>query len=298
MKINTVHLINFFMDIILPNGEIASHKEEIDKYIAELVIANKELLFQNEEKGNRAKELAITVEQLKQSEEKLRVANEELEAFSYSVSHDLRAPLRAVGSYAQMLEEDYTDVLDANGKRLLGIVKQSAVKMGVLIDDLLTLSRIGKKEMRLSKVNMTNLTHRIIEELTQLNNHKAKILVNPLPLVMADAALIGHALTNLLSNAIKYSAKTKDPHIEVTAHLENEEAVFSITDNGAGFDMRYQKKLFHVFQRLHKDKEFEGTGIGLAITKRIIDKHNGKIWAVSELGKGATFYFTLQHINN
>ena len=280
-------------ELVIANKELLFQNDEKEKRTAELIIANKELAFQNGQKAKQEAELVATISQLERSEDLLKTANEELDAFSYSVSHDLRAPLRAIGGFAQMLKEDYATTLDSNGTRLLGIIQQSAVKMGILIDDLLTLSRLGKKEMLLSSVNMTDLTNRVLGELSELTHHNAEIVVHPLPVVLADASLLSYALTNLLGNAIKYSSKKEHPRIEITARRENDLQVFSISDNGAGFDMRYQNKLFQVFQRLHKEKDFEGTGIGLAITKRIINKHNGSVWATGELGKGATFQFSI-----
>jgi len=165
--------------------------------------------------------------------------------------------------------------------------------MGMLIDDLLALSKLGKKEMRKSRVNMTEFTQRILNELTELTPHHASVTIRPLPFVLADTGLLNHVLTNLLSNALKYSAKTENPHIEIAARELNGEVEFCIADNGAGFDMRYAHKLFGVFQRLHDDSEFTGTGVGLAIVKRIIDRHGGRVWAESEIGNGASLYFTL-----
>ena len=280
-------------ELIIANKELAFQNEEKEKRASELIIANKELLFKNQDNAKRSEELSEMVRKLEESEELLKKSNEELEAFSYSVSHDLRAPLRAISAYALMLDEDYSSLLDANAFRIIGVVRQSAGKMGMLIDDLLSFSRIGKKEIRLGTVDMTNLAHRVIDEISLNTKHKAEIHVHPLPLVLADASLISYALTNLLGNAVKYSAKKEHPYIEIKAFSEREYIVFSISDNGVGFDMRYQNKLFQVFQRLHRDKDFEGTGIGLAIVKRIIDKHKGSIWATGETGNGATFYFTL-----
>jgi signal transduction histidine kinase len=280
-------------ELVAAYRELAIENEEKAKKAAELAIANIELAFENKEKAKRAQALALANEELKKTQEQLVAANRELEAFSYSVSHDLRAPLRAVESYAQMLEEDYTAVLDDNGKRLLGVIQKSGVRMGKLIDDLLTLSRLGKKEMRKSRINMTEFAQRLIDELTEITPHNATIIIHPLPFALADTGLMNHVLTNLLSNAIKYSAKSAKPQIEIAAREDEGEVEFSVTDNGVGFDMRYVNKLFGVFQRLHADSEFQGTGVGLAIVKRIIDRHGGRIWAESEIGKGATFHFTL-----
>lgn len=261
-----------------------------------------ELSLNQYQLGGKQYNLAFIMDitQRKEHEEKLRVSKEELEksnleleAFSYSVSHDLRAPLRAVGSYAQMLEEDYGNLLDAEGTRLLHVIKKSASKMGMLIDDLLTFSRLGRTGHRKTEIDMTEFVNNTLGEINQLIKHKAQIVIYPLHRVMADTVLINQVLMNLISNAIKYSSKNEEPYIEVKSSEENGEVVFSISDNGVGFDMQYVHKLFGVFQRLHTTHEFEGTGVGLAIAKRIIDKHGGRMWAEAEQGKGASFYFAL-----
>lgn len=225
--------------------------------------------------------------------EQLEAANKELEAFSYSVSHDLRAPLRAVNGYAKMLEEDYNSVFDDEGKRLLGVVQKNAAKMGALIDDLLAFSRLGRKEVTRSVIEMTELAESVIFEINKTTSHQAKIIVHPLAPVKADRALINQVLTNLLGNAIKYSSGTQMPVIEIKSYRKNKEIIYMVTDNGAGFDSQYINKLFGVFQRLHSTEEFEGTGVGLALVKRIITKHEGKVWASGKVNEGAKFYFSL-----
>ncbi len=225
---------------------------------------------------------------------RVKQRTEEMEAFSYSISHDLRAPLRAVNGYAKMLEEDYYGMFDEEGKRLLKVVQDNAKKMGVLIDDLLTFSRLGRKEIQKSIVNMNALVENALNELAKTTNlHQAKIKIKELHPAMADRSLINQVVLNLLSNALKYSAKEEKPLITIQSEKKNDELVYSITDNGAGFDMQYVNKLFGVFQRLHTVDEFEGTGVGLAIVQRIIFKHGGKVWADGEIGKGATFCFSL-----
>ncbi|MEO7991293.1 MAG: PAS domain S-box protein [Chryseolinea sp.] len=230
----------------------------------------------------------------------LQIANKELESFSYSVSHDLRAPLRAVNGYAKMLEEDYHTILDENGKRLIGIVRENAKHMGQLIDDLLTFSRLGRKEVQKEKINMNHLVRDVVEE-TNTTQHFIEIKIHSLHTTYGDKALIKQVLFNYLSNAIKYSSKTEHPFVEVKSEVLNDEVIYSVTDNGTGFDMSYAHKLFQVFQRLHSQEEFEGTGVGLAIVSRIIIKHGGRVWAEGKIGKGATFYFSLpitSHILN
>ena len=223
----------------------------------------------------------------------LEVANRELEAFSYSVSHDLRAPLRAVNGYAKMLEEDYNAVFDNEGKRLLNVVQENAKKMGLLIDDLLEFSRLGKKELEKSVIDMKKLTESVVSEINNNIPNKANFIIHPLYPVSADYSLITQVMSNLLLNSVKYSQETEKPVIEIKSYKEDNDIIYQVTDNGAGFDNQYVNKLFGVFQRLHSSEEFEGTGVGLALVKRIIIKHGGKVWANGEVNKGATFYFSL-----
>jgi len=223
----------------------------------------------------------------------LEAANRELEAFSYSVSHDLRAPLRAVHGYARILEEDYHSVLDEEAKRLLNVVQQNAKQMGMLIDDLLAFSRLGRKELTKTEVSMSELAESVVSDLNKNTPHNARIIIQPLHTVFADRSLLSQVFVNLLSNAIKYSSVAQEPVIEVHSYTEGPDVVVEVKDNGAGFDNQYVNKLFGVFQRLHSSEEFEGTGVGLALVKRIITKHGGRVWAYGELNKGASFFFSL-----
>jgi PAS domain S-box-containing protein len=226
-------------------------------------------------------------------EKRVKERTEEMESFSYSVSHDLRAPLRAVNGYAKILEEDYKDIFDAEGRRLLKEVQENAKKMGALIDDLLTFSRLGRKEVERSVIDMTELAGLAIKEVSQSVQHRAEIKLCPLLPAKADAALLQNVLINLISNAVKYSDKKEKPVIEIRSERGNGMFIYSVSDNGVGFDMQYANKLFGVFQRLHSADEFPGTGVGLAMSKRIISKHGGQIWGEGKLNNGATFYFTL-----
>jgi len=226
-------------------------------------------------------------------EERVKQRTEEMEAFSYSISHDLRAPLRAVNGYARILEEDYSGSFDEEGRRLLDVVQDNAKKMGVLIDDLLAFSRLGRKEIKKSTVDMTTLVQNVLAELNASQEFKPIVTVNPLHPATADATLMNQVWQNLLSNAIKYSSKNKKPDIKIESVKNKDELIYSISDNGVGFDMKYAHKLFRVFQRLHSSEDFEGTGVGLALVHRIITKQGGKIWAEAEINKGATFYFSL-----
>ncbi|HEV9037791.1 MAG TPA: ATP-binding protein [Puia sp.] len=226
----------------------------------------------------------------------LEVVNKELEAFSYSVSHDLRAPLRAVSGYAMMLKEDYEDQFDDEAKRITGNILSNVKMMGRLIDDLIAFSRLGKREVRRKITDMQALTETCVAELKQgWPEDKFLISVDPLPPCKGDEDLLKQVWMNLIGNAMKYSAKNPDPRITIGA-THNGDAVhdiYFVRDNGAGFDMKYADKLFKVFQRLHSQEEFEGTGVGLALVKRILDKHQGEIWAESKPGEGTVFYFKL-----
>jgi PAS domain S-box-containing protein len=219
--------------------------------------------------------------------------NKDLEAFSYSVSHDLRAPLRAVTGFARMLQEDYYDKLDDEGKRLLTTISRNAEKMGNLIDDLLNFSRLGRKSVVVKDTDMNEMVRNAINELNKSITHRAEITVAQLHSVKSDPSLMSSVLANLIGNAIKYSSKKENPVVEIKSEANATDVIFSVKDNGAGFDMRYVDKLFGVFQRLHSGEEFEGTGVGLATVKRIINKHGGKVWAEGKIDDGATVYFSL-----
>ncbi len=226
--------------------------------------------------------------------EQLESANRELEAFSYSVSHDLRAPLRAVDGFTRILTEDYATHLDAEGKRICSVISQSAKDMGRLIDDLLAFSRIGRRDMQGVPVDLTALVRSVYSDLTTPEDReRIDFRVGDLPPVAGDPALLRQVWVNLLSNAVKFSSKKERAVIEVSAEQRGGETVYVVRDDGAGFDMQYADKLFGVFQRLHSAKEFDGTGVGLAIVQRIISRHGGRIWAEGRVGQGATFSFTL-----
>ncbi len=227
--------------------------------------------------------------------EQLKKSNEELEAFSYSVSHDLRAPLRGIIGFSAILEEDYGQKLDEEGKRIISIIKGSTLKMGNLIDDLLAFSRLGKQSIQKSVINNQILVTGIIDELSNTNKEPKTIHWNiyDLPPVQADLNTIRQVWINLISNAIKYSSSRNDASIEIGSYAENKEIVFYVRDNGVGFNNEYKHKLFKVFQRLHGADEFEGTGVGLAIVEKIVSRHGGRVWAEGKENEGACFYFSL-----
>ena len=225
----------------------------------------------------------------------LEAANKELEAFAYSISHDLRAPLRAIDGYTHILVEDYEKSLDEEGKRVCSTIYNETKHMGRLIDDLLSFSHISHADMQVSKVNMEALVYSVFYELTTPESReRIDFHVASLPSAMGDLILIRQVWMNLLSNAIKFSSKRERSVIEVSYQQDGQKVIYLVRDNGAGFDMRYADKLFGVFQRLHSDKEFEGTGVGLAIVQRLIHRHGGKVWADGQVDKGATFYFTVK----
>jgi light-regulated signal transduction histidine kinase (bacteriophytochrome) len=223
----------------------------------------------------------------------LEAANKELESFSYSVSHDLRAPLRAVGGFAELLRDDHAEQLDQEGRRKLEVIRGEAARMGTLIDDLLAFSRLGRKSLQPGELDMAELAQNVFSRLRPDAGERLEFRLGRLPHAWGDRALLEQVWVNLLSNAIKFSSKKEAPIVEVGAITEEREHVFYVRDNGAGFDPRYASKLFGVFQRLHDGSEFPGTGVGLALVQRIVLRHGGRIWADSKPGEGATFHFTL-----
>lgn len=230
---------------------------------------------------------------LEENLDQLEGVNRDLEAFSYSVSHDLRAPLRSIYGYGNVLKEDHSGNLDEDGRATIEKILRNAQKMGKLIDDLLAFSKLGRKEVSKTEINMNDLINEVLREVNSNISHKATVQVNPLPAAQADRFLLTQVWVNLFSNAIKYSSKAERPEVEIGALEEDQKVVYYIKDNGVGFDMEYVHKLFNVFERLHASSEFEGTGIGLATIQRIISRHGGKIWAEGKVNQGATFFFSL-----
>jgi signal transduction histidine kinase len=240
---------------------------------------------------HQAEELEMRVQERTQE---LRAANSDLEAFSYSVSHDLRTPLRAIDGYAHILGEDYGARLDDEGRRLLAVIRDKTAHMDQLIDDLLRLSRLGRVALSRRRVDMTALARDVSDELTRdAKSRSCEIRVLDLPPVSGDAALVRQVWMNLIGNAIKYTGKLSRAQIEISGRTHDRHSIYCVKDNGAGFDMRYADKLFAVFQRLHSEDEFGGTGAGLAIVHRIVTRHGGKVWAEGRIDEGASFYFSL-----
>lgn len=220
--------------------------------------------------------------------------NKELEAFSYSVSHDLRAPLRAIDGFAQAVMEDYETRLDDEGKHYLRLIEENIYRMGTLIDDLLAFSRLSRQQMLNSNIDIEDMVKSVFNELlSQETDRIIEFKVGPLPPAHGDSSMIRQAVTNLLSNSIKFTRDREKAFIEIGCLQDPEECVYYVKDNGAGFDMKYADNLFKVFQRLHSAADFEGTGIGLALVHRIISRHGGRVWAEGKTGEGAVFYFAL-----
>lgn len=246
-----------------------------------------------------AASFATNITERKKAEEQLLETNKELEFFSYAVSHDLRAPLRAIHSYTKILEEDYKDKLDEEGKKAIETILKNSKRMEGLLDDLLTFSRLGKKELTSSDINMNSLVKNTARDfLTRDIKNQINLNMHTIPPASGDSTLIKQVWVNLISNAIKYSSKKETTDIHIGCIEKANKNVYYIKDNGVGFDMNYYSKLFEVFQRLHSTEEFEGTGIGLAVVQKIIQKHHGEVWAESKLNEGATFYFSLPKLSS
>ena len=238
----------------------------------------------------------ILEQEVEERTKQLESINEELESFSYSVSHDLRTPLRAISGYSNLLLEEYEEQIEGEGKEFLGIIKSEVSRMGNLIDDLLAFSKLSRTGMHIIEVNMSELVLQCIDEVNRVNfNQDVQFDVGELKDSNADPSLIKQVWMNLISNAVKYRRENVQTKIKIRSVKDklNQKMIYSIKDNGVGFNMKYADKLFGVFQRLHSDDEFEGTGIGLALVKRIVNRHNGEIWAESEPEVGSTFYFSL-----
>ncbi|MEP6683211.1 MAG: PAS domain S-box protein [Parafilimonas sp.] len=250
------------------------------KYEEQLIEINKDLIIQNKEKEKRSMQL--------------EEANKELESFTYSVSHDLRAPLRAINGFTQVMVEDYIDQLDEEARIVLEDILANSIKMGQLIDNLLAFSRLGKQRVSLVQVNIKEIVASAIAELKKDEpNRILHITIKKLEEIKGDRNMLKQVFINLISNAFKYTGKKQDAEIEIGSYRENDQCIYYVKDNGAGFDMQYYDKLFGVFQRLHSSNEFEGTGVGLAIVQRIIAKHSGKVWADGKVNEGACFFISL-----
>jgi light-regulated signal transduction histidine kinase (bacteriophytochrome) len=269
---------------IIYSYERSRLNNELKSQIEARKLAEKEILKLNSELEQRILDRTA----------QLKIVNLELEAFSHSVSHDLRAPLRHINGFAEILKEEYYDQLPEKAKNYLDTISDSAKKMNILIDDLIKLSRTNRIELKKSMLKMNQVLDDALSEVQPLlENRKVDINISTLPEVIGDYNLLRLVWVNLLDNAIKYTRPRKKAVIKIDYNEEKEEFIFCIHDNGVGFDMNYAQKLFGAFQRLHSTDEFEGTGIGLSNVRRIISRHSGRTWAEAELDKGASFYFSL-----
>ncbi|TDE10833.1 sensor histidine kinase [Dyadobacter psychrotolerans] len=309
-------------ELLTANKELVFQNDEKEKRAQELIVANHELVLQNIENEKRAaaltlanadllrqnaeiKELTLALEAAKQELETaylekqrqalvLQAANQELESFSYSVSHDLRAPLRAINGFTEILLEEYIEKLGEDAQYLLGEIIANSKKMGQLIDNLLDFSRLSKQQISFARVDLDLLVRSVTDQLCRLEPEREIQFEFDCPDAgFGDRNMLRQVLVNLVSNALKYTSKKQKTRIQIACHREENNCIFSIRDNGAGFDMMYYDKLFGVFQRLHSSNEFEGTGVGLAIVQKIIAKHGGKVWAQAQVNEGACFYFSL-----
>ena len=267
----------------------------------ELGINNEELQVQAEKLTVQQEELTVQKEELERlnadlrsKQQLLETANEDLESFSYSVSHDLKAPVRAIEGFSRMLMGEHADKLDAEALRLLQVINTNTKVMQHLIDDLLALSRLGRLQVRKSVFNLAAMTNKVFERLrAQEPERDLRLTVGDLPQGWGDQSLLYQVMQNLLANAVKFAKSRKNAVIEVGGRTEGKENIYYVKDNGAGFDERHIDSLFRPFQRLHGDEEYEGTGVGLAIVQWIIQRHGGRVWAEGKVGEGAAFYFAL-----
>jgi signal transduction histidine kinase len=279
-------------------AEIASRTEILEKYNRDLEreIADRKGAEQAlHDSEAELRELNAELERrVAARTEQLEAANKDLEGFSYSVSHDLRAPIRAISGFCDLLSHDHGGALDEEAKRKLGIIGSEAERMGRLIDDLLAFSRLGRKALQPSELDMTAMARGAFDRLNAAGGGgKVELRLSSLPNARGDRNLFEQVWTNLLANALKFSSKKENPIIEVGGISDENEHVYFVRDNGAGFDPRYRERLFGVFQRLHHDSDFPGTGVGLALIQKIVTRHGGRIWADGKLDTGATFHFTV-----
>lgn len=265
----------------------------------ELAIMRQKLETEIDQRKRAAKQIEQLNVALHERASELEASNKELESFTYSVSHDLRAPLRAIAGYARMLEEDYADKLDAEGRRMISVIREGGQKMDKLIEDLLFFSRYNRKPASIVEIDMRALAQAAFNELTDSGLARPpQLRLSPLPKAHGEPALIKQVWVNLLSNSIKYTSKAAEPVVEVSGYADGTDQIYCVKDNGAGFDMKHYAKLFGLFQRLHEPAQYSGTGVGLAIVERVISRHGGRVWAEGQVNGGAAFFFSLPNERN
>ncbi len=288
-----------FLLVTKPVKQLAKELEELPEKIEEGEYEARKIITREDEIGclektfyKMRKELFEKNAIIKNTNKELTAANKELEAFSYSVSHDLRAPLRNIDGFSKIVLEEYGDKLEGMGEHYLNRVRNGAIKMSQLIDDMLSFSRAGRAELRLEQVSMNKLINNVLRDFSEVIKDKnIDVKVEDLPELLCDQKMFQHVFANLISNGIKYSSEVERPKIKIG--FDEGLKAFYVKDTGIGFDMQYHDKIFQVFQRLQLPEEYEGTGIGLAIVKRLVERHHGKIWAESEPGSGSVFYIQL-----
>jgi signal transduction histidine kinase len=277
---------------------IIHHVEDVTEFVRLKRLKNERDKATDELRSRAEKmeaEVYARAQEVAETSRRLEEANAELESFSYSVSHDLRAPLRAINGFSQALLEDYGSTLPTDGQSLLARVRENTKRMGQLIDDLLVFSRLGRKPLEMGPVDMTALAEAAVQEVRHADQGRdVEVIVGHLPTAIGDTGLLRQAVSNLVANAFKFTRQRARARIEIGSRADGDETVYYVRDNGAGFDMKYATKLFGVFQRLHRESDFEGTGVGLALVQRIVHRHGGRVWAEAQLDQGATFSFTLR----
>jgi len=284
--------------------ELIKHRNHLQELVNDRTIKLEKELTERKKKENELKEMFNTLEEslqkIKKREKELENINENLDSFAYSVSHDLRAPLRAISGFAYILLNNYRDKVDQEMGHYLDRISKGAQEMGQLIDDLLRFSRSTRGEIRFEQIDVDNLVNDMVRAHRDIiePDRDINFIINPLGKVEADKEMLKVVFANLLLNSVKYTMGRERACIKIGSEQKEDHIQFYIKDNGIGFDMKYKDKLFKAFQRLHTDEKFTGTGIGLATVERIVSKHGGKIWAEGEVDKGATFYFTLPSKTN
>jgi signal transduction histidine kinase len=290
-------------ELVQKSKELEDHERALENLVedlnvkaAELERANAVLSLEIRQREQAQEEIIWLNEDLRRQKYALEETNRELESFSYSVSHDLRAPLHHIDGFSRILQEEYADKLTDGGQKYLLRIRKNCLQMNALIDDLLRFSRLTRDEMHPTEVALSQMANEILDELHRAEpNRQVQVQIANEITCNGDAILLQAVMENLLGNAWKYTSKTSAAVIEFGVQVERDTPCYYVRDNGAGFDMAHADKLFGVFQRLHSQEEFEGTGVGLATVQRIIHRHGGQIWATGEVGRGCTFSFTLPH---